>query len=511
MKSRKNIVSMACIVMIAMAGVVNIANASPPSNPVGVAGQVKYNGELVGDGVPVAIEIVKDGTKTDTTTNGGNYAVGITGVDDGDTIEVTVTYMGKTVTNTTTIDTNLLTNWCNISIQSYNDNPVPVIVIPDNYTAYEGDEIIFDASHCYDTDGEIVSYTWNFFGDGNPYTVNEETFNKTWMNEISCIVYLTIVDDDNNINRTMREINILNKPPVAVIHGNNTAYVGDTVCFDGSASYDAGNDTIEHYWDVDGDGIYDSSYSLSDSICLTYNKSGRYSISLKVVDDKGAESITTKSITILDRENNNTTANQIPIVNMTITGSETVDGCYIQGTNISIESTSYDPDGEVVNTTWNFGGIVKYGENVSYKLNTLGNKTIRLTVEDNNGSKNYTVREICVVENHTEDNSNKLALNFTSSNIEFSVKNTENEEIVYSGSSANSREILIENLKSGNYMIYCSDGKHTWTENVVVDGYTQYTISEPPNNNKTPVEMYITVVGLIISTAIFGVRRRENE
>lgn len=511
MESRKNIVSMACIVMIAMAGVTNIVNASPPSNPVGVAGQVKYNGELVGDGVPVTIEIIKDGTQINTTTNGGNYAVGITGVNDGDTIRVTVTYMGKTVENTTVIDANLLTNWCNISIYSSNSNGIPVIVLPDNYTAYEGDKVIFDASHCYDTDGEIVSYTWNFFGDGNPYTVNEEIFNKTWMKEIYCIVYLTITDNDGNTNRTMREINILNKPPVAVIQSNNTAYVGDTVCFDGSASYDAGNDTIEYYWDVNGDGIYDSSYSLSEKIYLTYNQAGTYNVSLKVVDQEGAEDITTKSITILDEGDNNTTVNQIPVVNMTINGSKTADGCYIKGTNISLKSNSYDPDGEIVNTTWNFGGFVKYGENVSYELNTLGNKTIRLTVEDNNGSKNYTVREICVVANNTEEDNNTLALNFTSSNIEFSVKNTENEEIVYSGSSANSREILIENLKSGNYIIYCSDGKHTWTENVVVDGYTHHTISEPPSNNKTPVEMYITVVGLIISTAIFGVRRRENE
>ena len=163
MESRKIIVSMACIVMIAMAGVTNIVNASPPSNPVGVAGQVKYNGELVGDGVPVTIEIIKDGTQINATTNGGNYAVGITGVNDGDTIRVTVTYMGKTVENTTVIDANLLTNWCNISIYSSNSNGIPVIVLPDNYTAYEGDKVIFDASHCYDTDGEIVSYTWNFF------------------------------------------------------------------------------------------------------------------------------------------------------------------------------------------------------------------------------------------------------------------------------------------------------------------------------------------------------------
>ena len=90
MKYKRKTISIMYIAIIAMAGLINTANASPPSNPVGVAGQVKYNGELVGDDVAVNIKIVKDGTQVNTTTNGGNYSVGSTGVNDGDIIQVTV-------------------------------------------------------------------------------------------------------------------------------------------------------------------------------------------------------------------------------------------------------------------------------------------------------------------------------------------------------------------------------------------------------------------------------------
>jgi len=81
-----------------------------------------------------------------------------------------------------------------------------------------------------------------------------------------------------------------------------------------------------------------------------------------------------------------------PIANFTYTPSNPTTNTMVQFTN-----TSHDPDGSIVNWTWNFGdGNISFLQNPQHQYTTAGVYTINLTVRDNMGSigtytKNITV------------------------------------------------------------------------------------------------------------------------
>ena len=50
---------------------------------------------------------------------------------------------------------------------------------------------------------------------------------------------------------------------------------------------------------------------------------------------------------------------------------------------VYFNSTSTDPDGTIVNWTWNIGGIIKYGEDITHQFTSEGTYVVTLTVTDN--------------------------------------------------------------------------------------------------------------------------------
>lgn len=69
------------------------------------------------------------------------------------------------------------------------------------------------------------------------------------------------------------------------------------------------------------------------------------------------------------------------------------------GDLIFFNSTSYDPDGIIINWTWDFGdGNTAYGENVTHTYWDNGNYTVNLTVMDN-GSATASIEKTVVVSN----------------------------------------------------------------------------------------------------------------
>jgi PKD repeat protein len=86
-----------------------------------------------------------------------------------------------------------------------------------------------------------------------------------------------------------------NQPPIASAQASPTSGgVPLTVAFDGSQSSDPDGDAISYAWDLDGDGQYDDSTSMTPS--RTYTQIGSFIIGLKVTDSKGASSTATVAI-----------------------------------------------------------------------------------------------------------------------------------------------------------------------------------------------------------------------
>jgi len=471
-----------------------------PPQPVGVVGQVWYNGVLVGSGVFVTVRWVEGDEYNNASTNNGNYAVAFAGMDDGDTIQVNVSYMRKNVFNTTIVDTSVMANWCNISIQPSGDGTKPVVVIPSLYSGFEGDVVVFDASASYDPDGEIVSYSWSFYGDGNPYTLTGKTVSKKWMDEIDCLVYLTVTDNDGYSTTAMGEIEIANKAPYAVVDGPDACDVGDTVSLTAEGSSDAGNDVLGFQWDVDGDGVWDGQYDGKETISVTYSFPGTYNVTVKVSDGDGGVDTAVHVIVVSDEGNNgggNSEENQKPLVNFTVSGERNSDGSYIYGVSLVLSSTSYDPDGDIVNWTWNMAGLVKYGENTSYMLDGYGNRTIRLTVKDNNGSSNYTIREITIAK---EGGKSTLTIVFPSDDITYVVKDKTTNDIVHSGGGSTVDEIT--GLNDGEYILYCERGERQWMEELTIHGHTTHSVSIPSGGGGLPFPGMLYMIAALGVTTI---------
>ena len=71
-------------------------------------------------------------------------------------------------------------------------SPQPVIII-DDVNPEVGETITFDASHSTDSDGEIVSYAWNF---GDETTSDQMVVTHSYSVAGEYMVILTVVDDN---------------------------------------------------------------------------------------------------------------------------------------------------------------------------------------------------------------------------------------------------------------------------------------------------------------------------
>ncbi len=164
-----------------------------------------------------------------------------------------------------------------------------------------------------------------------------------------------------------------NSPPVADANGPYTGYVNKAVPFDGTGSYDSDGTIVNYTWDF-GDGTK----GYGETTTHVYSNPGTYQVTLTVKDDDGATGSDTTTAMIL----NQTTGNLPPVAK--------ANGPYsgLTGGEVLFKATgSYDPDGTIVNYTWDFGdGTKGYGETTTHVYDTAGLYTVILTVEDNNGA-----------------------------------------------------------------------------------------------------------------------------
>jgi PKD repeat protein len=91
-----------------------------------------------------------------------------------------------------------------------------------------------------------------------------------------------------------------NLPPVASFTvSDETPTTNEPVTFDASESYDPNGSIVAYKWDFDGDGVWNIE---GDAAVIThgYTTNGTYSVTLQVVDNRGATDWITKEITVSD-------------------------------------------------------------------------------------------------------------------------------------------------------------------------------------------------------------------
>ena len=247
--------------------------------------------------------------------------------------------------------------------------------------------ITFDALGSTDPDGTIIDWQWDF-GDGSTgaglqvqhFFIGLDSDPSTPALD-PYLVRLTVTDNDGGTATTVIPVQTSNQAPVAAILTSPNPPVGDpglSVNFDGGQSYDPDGTLTSYSWDF-GDGTTATGITPPAHV---YNAYGTYQAVLTVTDNLGAQSSIAQAVKV-----NRPPTATIGAVSPT------------RGIPVTFAGSGSDADGTVVSYRWDFddgASAISNSQNPTYSYHTFGNKTVRLTVTDNDGRSNTVTRAIYV-------------------------------------------------------------------------------------------------------------------
>jgi len=175
-------------------------------------------------------------------------------------------------------------------------------------------------------------------------------------------------------------------PPRAVIDLATPVVTGERVGLDATGSADDGS-IVAYEWDVGADGTVEYTGPTAGHV---FTERGPATIRLRVTDDDGKRTTTTRSLTVEYTETPRARFNVTP------TSPRPTEQVVVNA------SASVDPDGTVTGYAWEFDGdgtIDATGERVSTTYPSVGTRTVRLRVTDDTNVTNATTRTVTVVEN----------------------------------------------------------------------------------------------------------------
>ncbi|MEZ5338272.1 MAG: PKD domain-containing protein [bacterium] len=250
----------------------------------------------------------------------------------------------------------------------------------------------FDASGSTDSDGTIVSYEWDFDGDGNwdlnTGTTATTSFEYTTAGVFDAVVRVT--DDDGATDTESLSENGLgtgidiNDPPVAAISASPlSGALPLTVNFDASASTDSDGTIVSYEWDFDGDGIWDENSGTSPTTSFEYTVGGSFDAAVRVTDNDGATDVAHLS----DGGGTGIDAQEPPLADITATPNSGPAPLVVSFD----ASGSSDPDGSITLYEWDLDFNGSFETSTGSTPNTgstyiaPGVKTISVRVTDDDG------------------------------------------------------------------------------------------------------------------------------
>jgi PKD repeat protein len=166
--------------------------------------------------------------------------------------------------------------------------PSALLLADDTFGAAPHD-VNFDASGSSDPDGTIVTYEWDFDGDGVFETntgATAQAFHSYMVNGLYDAA-VRVTDDDGLTDEASVTITVSDAPQAPVADLQLTPDQGDiplNVTLDASGSTDLDGSITLYEWDFDGDGIMDDSGTAA-SIQHTYTDAGVFNPTVRVTDD----------------------------------------------------------------------------------------------------------------------------------------------------------------------------------------------------------------------------------
>lgn len=245
-------------------------------------------------------------------------------------------------------------------------------------------QVNFTVTAIYEFDSNpVTSWTVNIYRNSTHFATGNFTDTQA---SSSVYEYTTENITESTFRLTGFQSNIVtvewyNRPPVvSFTYSPEFPITGETVTFDASTSYDPDGTIKVYKWDF-GD-THTGTGVIVDHTYLTY---GIYNVTLMVTDSEGLSDSLTQTIRILIWPAANFTYSpKYPLVNQTVE----FDG-----------SLSYDPDGAILEYTWDFGdGNVTTVQNplIMHAYQETDTYLVTLTIKDSDGLSNSITKQVIV-------------------------------------------------------------------------------------------------------------------
>jgi PKD repeat protein len=262
-------------------------------------------------------------------------------------------------------------------------------------------ETIFFFSTSTDSDGTIISHHWNF-GDGSPGSSEAHPSHKFPVTgEAKAYqVVLTVTDDSGKKGSVAQTVAFAleeNTPPTAdFVFSPTTPLAGETVYFNAEASTDPDGKIKSYHWDFGDDSSASPLNSPNVSNIYTPSVTTTYTVTLRVVDNDGAEGVVSKEVTVGVEGNEN----QPPSAAFSFSPKNPRSG---EEVRFNAEAST-DPDGEddIDRYEWDFGDGDDTQEKTGiapihkYDVDEEKTLTVTLKVVDKKGAEGVATAEITV-------------------------------------------------------------------------------------------------------------------
>jgi PKD repeat protein len=283
------------------------------------------------------------------------------------------------------------------------------------------DEIVtFNASCSYDPDwGKITKYCWYFNGTENYLETTNPVTTYTFTNHGQATVTLYVQDTENMSSYPTPPLTLrVYARPVPNFTVSGPPYIGYTLIFNASSSYDPDGSIVPPYtWDFGDDNFT----SLSNPVIThTYANSETYTVKLNVTDNDNLNASKTRDITI---------GPGYPKADFMITNPKPLPGPYYVNENLTFDASISTPNGgDIISYSWDFqDGATGSGCVINHTFTEPRTYDVNLTVVDEKGLINSTTKQVKVIlrvymkvepETTLSNPGEVLSVNITIANVE---------------------------------------------------------------------------------------------